>query len=378
MNRAPEFASYPLAPAPDYTRWWRSLAGFLVVSGIAYNLLLRDVFEPFAIVVGVLGVLLLWLLAFLMRVLFHQLDRHNAHCYGATSGQIQRVWWEHHQQKIGLLDTVLLSATCSKPEQRRIFFSSEHRPPEPSTEDGGLAIRIPQVFGKDVAKRELQLAALLALQWREQQPHDLALIPLQCYWQGSIEAWRHFAEHVSKASPQIQLPKLPEPWQGIDSLDGIFEQLHGARPDARILCAGCQSSAVRSDSRLPAGEAAVLWLWGQQGGVGVSRGEWFAVETEEIVSVAERALQQSGLETPTLTCVSFSQPDLPDLSANGWNTRQHRQDANFGALDKLEAMVALTLAAWHAEANGKPCAWLANDAHHTLALGIVDADDSIN
>ncbi|MNY50708.1 hypothetical protein D3C86_1862350 [compost metagenome] len=76
--------------------------------------------------------------------------------------------------------------------------------------------------------------------------------------------------------------------------------------------------------------------------------------------------------------MSFSQPHLSDLAAIGWNTSQNLQDENFGALASLEAMVVQTLAAWHAQQHAEPCAWLANDPHHTLALGIVEADDSSN
>jgi hypothetical protein len=108
--------------------------------------------------------------------------------------------------------------------------------------------------------------------------------------------------------------------------------------------------------------------------VRLSRGEWFAADAESLASVAERASQQSELKSSAPVCVSFSQPDMPPLSVMDWNTRQHLQDANFGALQNLEAMVVQTLAAWYAEQHGVPCAWLANDPQHTLALGIVESD----
>jgi hypothetical protein len=74
--------------------------------------------------------------------------------------------------------------------------------------------------------------------------------------------------------------------------------------------------------------------------------------------------------------VSFSQPDVPSLSPHGWSTKQNVQDANFGELEGLQAMVVQTLAAWYVEQHQVPGAWLANDPHHTLALGIVKPDDS--
>ncbi|MNI97422.1 hypothetical protein D3C73_1560710 [compost metagenome] len=67
---------------------------------------------------------------------------------------------------------------------------------------------------------------------------------------------------------------------------------------------------------------------------------------------------------------------MPDLSVLDWNTGQHLQHANFGALQHLESMVAQTLAASYAGQHGVPCAWLANDPHYTLALGIVEPNDS--
>ncbi|MFN3359485.1 MAG: ABC transporter transmembrane domain-containing protein, partial [Pseudomonas sp.] len=104
----------------------------------------------------------------------------------------------------------------------------------------------------------------------------------------------------------------------------------------------------------------------------------FTYDTEQLATVAERALQQSELTTPAALCVSFAQPDVADLRAIGWNCKQHVQDANFGTLNRLQAMVAQTLAAWYAEAHQVPCAWLANDPHHTLALGVMEPDDSTN
>ena len=375
MNTAPEFAAYPVAPAPVYSRWLAWCVALLVLSGSA-GVALGSFIEPRTAVVGGALAVLVWLLALLLRVLYVRFNRHNALCYAEAAQQAGEVWWKRHREKVALIESVLLGATCSTSQHGRRLFSPDHQPPAPAKTDEGQTLRLGQVFGKEVAERERNLAILLALQWQQQRTEDSAFEPLRCYWQGSMAAWQAFVEQMARCSAQVQLPEQPEPWQGMQSLDAVIDQLQGAPATARILCAGCESSPLQQESRLPAGEAAVLWVLGPEGGVGFSRGEWFAADTDSLPAVARRALQQSELAAPTPICVTFSQPEVPDLSASGWNTRQHVQDANFGALESLQAMVVQTLAAWYVEQHQVPCAWLANDPHHTLALGIVHPHDS--
>jgi hypothetical protein len=377
MKVAPEFAPYPLAQAPAYSRWLASVVALLALVSSG-SVLLRPFIEPRLAAASVGGVLLLWTLALLLRVLYYRLNRHNAQCYAEAAEQMRQAWWARHRQKAALVEVVLLGPGCSAPQHRQMLFNPDHQPPATQETAEGPTLRLLQVFGPDIAERERQLAMLLALQWQEQRAEPAALQPLSCYWQGSVAAWQAFVEQMALSCPQVHLPERPEPWQGMRSLDLIIDQLQGAPSDARILCAGCHSAPPQTQSRLPAGEAALLWVLGPQGGVRFSRGEWFAADTERLTSVAGRALQQSELETPPPICVSFSQPDVPDLSDIGWNTRQNVQDANFGALANLEAMVVQTLAASYVQRYGLPCAWLARDPHHTLALGIVEADDSSN
>lgn len=375
MNRAVAFLPYPLASAPAYSRWlaW-GLAALVVVSGGA--VFLRSSIEPRLAVAAIVGTLLLWGLALMIRVLGYRFNRHNAQCYADATEQVRQAWWMRHRQKIALVESVLVSAACNKPEQVHMLFGPDHQPPTPQETGKGRAIRLLQVLASDAGARERELAVMLALQWQAQSTERCALEPVCCYWQGTQTAWQAFVEQMAACCEQVRLPEHPEPWQGIRSLDTIIDRLQGAPAGARVLCAGCHSSPTEPDSRLPAGEAAVLWLLGRQGGVRFSRGEWFSAEDEQLATVAERALQQSELEGPTTVCVSFSQPHVDDLAVTGWNTRQNVQDANFGALANLEAMVAQTLAAWHTEQHGGPCAWLASDPHYTLALGVVEADDS--
>lgn len=354
-----------------------------MVSGVALltvstgaGVMLRSVIEPRVAVIGVACALVLWLLAFLLCVLYWRINRHNAQSYHETADQISQAWWMHHRQGIALVESALICAACTTQEQGQLLFSSNYQPPKLQKVLEGHALHLLQVHGSDVVERERNLAILLALKWHEQRDEHSAVQPLDCYWAGTLSAWQAFVEQMAQCSPQTQLPEKPEAWEGIRSLDSVIDQLQEAPAAARILCAGCQSSPLQQEAHLPAGEAAVLWLFGTQGGVRFSRGEWFCADTEQLPVVAERALQQRELTTPTEICVSFSQATVPDLSAAGWNTKQHVQDRNFGALDRLQAMIAQTLAAWYAEQHEQPCAWLANDPHHTLALGIVEPDDS--
>lgn len=377
MIPAPEFGPYPLVQAPLYSRWLASGVALLVFSG-SVSVALRPMIEARLAIGSVAGVFLIWVLALLLRVLFFRFNRHNAQSYHEAVEQVRQAWWQDHRQTIALVESVLVSAACTNAENGLRLFSSDHLPPVPQETPQGRTLHLCQVFGSDVAEREHNLAILLAQQWHEQRGENAVVQPLRCYWQGSQAAWQAFAHQVALCTPQVQLPELPETWEGIRSLDSVIDQLQGAATTARILCAGCQSSPAEQESHSPAGEAALLWLFGPQGGVRFTRGEWFSADTEQLTTVAERALQQSDLTTPAALCVSFAQSDVADLPAIGWNCKQHVQDANFGTLNRLQAMVAQTLAAWYAEAHQVSCAWLANDPHHTLALGVMEPDDSTN
>ena len=375
MNRAAQFKPYPLAQPPLYSRWLAAGVALVALVG-ASSALVRSLIEPRLALASVVAVLLVWAVALMVRVLGYRLNRHNAQCYAEATEQQRQLWWRHHRLKIALVESVLVSAACSKPEQARVLFSPDHRPPAVMETAEGTTIRLQQAFGREVEAREQELAILLALQWQLQRTERSSVQPLCCYWQGSLSAWRAFAAQMAQQCPEVLLPEQPEPWRGIRSLDVVIDLLQRSPADARVLCAGCHSSPAARDHRLPAGEAAVLWLLGSQGGVRFSRGEWFAAGSEDLTVVAERALTQSELEAPTPVCVSFTQPAELDTSLIDWNITQNRQDANFGALGNLQGMVVQTLAAWYTEQHGAPCAWLAGDPHHTLTLGIVEPDDS--
>jgi hypothetical protein len=198
---------------------------------------------------------------------------------------------------------------------------------------------------------------------------------LQCYWHGSDAAWDAFFEQMAKSWPRVQLPKRPEPWEGVDSLDAIIDQLQGATADTRILCAGCESSPVEPHSHQPAGEAAVLWLLGPQGEVRLTRGE--CCDPDYLVESAEQVLEKSWLMAAPPLCISFFQPYVPELRALGWCSKHSLQDANFGELPAMEAMVVQTLAASYVAEHGAPCAWMAKDLRYPLTMGVVKPDESV-
>lgn len=384
MRTAPEYAPYPLAQAPNYRRW-SVVGGVLLVVSLGSLRFLHDNSASISAdnhnewrwgVLGLMLVSAIWLLAFISRVVYYRLGWHTGRWYLEEVEQIQNAWWAHHRQSIALIDAVLLGPSCTTRQHVHQLFSPDHQPPAPEPTPEGAMIRLPHVSGADPVAREHQLARLLALQWDEQRDKTVLLQPLRCYWQGSASAWQVFVAQMTQCCPQVQLPDTPEPWQGLNSLDTIIDQLQGAPDEIRVLCAGCQSTTPGKDRLLPAGEAAVLWWLGPQGDVRLSRAEWFTAEQDDLATVAQRALRQSALEEAPSACVRFSQPDIAGLPLDGWSPRPLLQDAHFGALENLEFMLVLTLAAGYAEKHGEPCAWLARDPYHTLVLGVVQADES--
>jgi len=320
----------------------------------------------------------LWALALLLRVLYFRFNRYNAHGYDASVRQVQQAWWKRHRQQASLVDTVLLGPQCVTPDQRAQSFNAGLAEPVAQTLAGGTALRVRQVVGLDVATRERQLAKLLVAQWLQQTPEVAGFDVRRCYWNGSPAGWQAFVEQLACHRPQVRLPAHPTPWEGLHSLDAIIDQLHAAPAGTRILCAGCESAVPQFDAAAPAGEAALLWVFALQGGVGVCRGEWFTEGAEPLERVAERALCQSDLALPASVCVSLFPSVSTDVGAVGLSAERYPQDARFGRLPLLGAMVAQTLAAWHAYQQGEPCAWLANDPHHTLTLGVVKPNDKNN
>lgn len=375
MKRALEFAAYPLVAQPRYLRWL--LAGVvMLVAAVGAGAALHPLIEARWWALGVAGVGLGWSLLFMARVLRYRFNRHNAQCYAQATERRCEAWWRQHRQCAGLLKAVLVSPACSRPEQVTALLALDNEPLAQAKDDQNRAIRLPQVIASEPGVRECELAVLLALQWRAGLPAAQAIRLLRCFWQGSPAAWQAFRQQVLVCFPEALLPEEAEPWHGLDSLGVVIDHLQQVPADARILCAGSHCSVSDGTPGLPAGEAAVLWLLAPRGPLRLSRGEWYCAQADSLAAVAERAQQQSGLDSPVQACVSFAQGEHLDPTLLGWNLKQRRLDMHFGALGGLQAMVVQTLAAWYASQHGTPCGWLAADPHYTLTLGIAEPDDA--
>ncbi|CNM02306.1 hypothetical protein [Yersinia proxima] len=372
MRPQPTFPAYRHARPPTGKRWLATGATVLLLTG-GIAALLRHPEAGYGQVVMVIGfITVLSALVWGLRVLFYRMATHNAQLYHHEVKQVQQQWWARHCQHIALTEAVLIGPAGTTLTQWQRLINRDHRQPDVRIESGGKALRLLHSFAVDITEREKHLAKTLVLQWREQHQGPLAITPLRCYWSGSVASWLVFSTQMALSFPDVVLPAHPVVWRGEESMTEIIDELTHSAPESFFLCAGCCSLPASHESRLPAGEAAVLWLLGQTGKVQFSRGEVYNPSPDEsIVAVAQRALDQSELTQPPDTSFLFSQPPIPDLNETGWNVTQHVQDLNWGELAEIESMVAQTLAAFFAEHHAMPCGWLARDPNHTLALGIV-------
>lgn len=368
MKAFPQFLPYPLNPRPAYLRWLTAGAVLLCLVSVTGTQASSFVEPRLALSAGLL-VMMAWLLALLVRTLYHHANRANAERYAWGSAQVQQRWWQVHRQHVSMVEAVMVTAAGNSAQPLPEWFESTRLPGADAHPVGSL-LRSTLVNKSTRVEREAKLAYWLAWQWQKEYPASAAVQPLPCYWLGSPQAWQAFSAEVAQSMPQVRLPEQPLPWLGIESLDAIIDSLQGAAPQARVLCAGCLSL----DDVAHGGEAAVLWLLGSQGGPRILRGEWVGADSNSLVAAAQRALEQGELDKPADACMSFSQPASADVGTIGWNLAGHLQDARFGVLGELAPMVTLTLACGYAQKLKKPCAWLASDPQHTLALGVVKPD----
>ncbi len=168
MNTAPEFAAYPVAPAPVYSRWLAWAVALLVLSGSA-GVALGSFIEPRTAVVGGALAVLVWLLALLLRVFTCHCNPHNALCYAEVAQQAGEVWWRHHGRRSRWSSLYCLGATCSTSQHRAPAVESRtiSLPHRLKTDEGQtLRLGAGVFLGKRSPNVERNLAILLALQWQ--------------------------------------------------------------------------------------------------------------------------------------------------------------------------------------------------------------------
>ena len=377
MRPVPDYPQYKTAHPPSAARWLSASALLVLLSGGLSALLPSAQGKSLLVAAGILVSLMLAGTGWLVRLLYYRISIHNAVFYYQLVSYEQQQWWAQHRQPFWLMEGVLLGPAGIHSTDWLRVLNREHRPPEKQKESGGSALRVPQISATDASAREKRLAELLVIEWQKQRSEKKLTSPLRCYWQGTDATWLAFCAQMATTFPDVMLPSRPDSWQGEASLAEIASGLADAKPEDTILIAGCQVGVAQPGNALPAGESAVLWLAGRNGMVQLTRGETFSAEKgEALLTVCTRALEQSELQDPPEACPVFSQPDLETLAHSGWDVSQHLQDANWGDIGDMEALIVLSLAAIYAAHYQQPCGWIARDPMNTLATGIVKPDGS--
>lgn len=255
------------------------------------------IFLPLAALFGSM-----WLIILIIALVSYFFGNGHRSGLNHKSQKELKAWWAYHRETVAMLETVVLAPACVTLEQRHDLFSSNQRPLVPAQASEGPVLRLTMISGADTSDRERELARHLVVSWREQRGESATLAPVHCYWQGSTGAWQAFTEQMAISCPEVRLPEEPLPWQGMDSLDAIIDQLHGLPDEARILCAGCQCSPAQPESELPAGEVAMFWVLGRRGGVRLGRGEWYVAGVKQLADVTARsvAAKQAGYASEDL------------------------------------------------------------------------------
>lgn len=375
MRSVPDYPAYKTARPPGTARWLSATALLVLIGGGAGGLLPSAEGKSSLVAVGILAALLLAGAGWLVRLLYYRASVHNAAFYYQLVAYEQQQWWAAHRQPLWLKEGLLLGPAGTRSVDWLRVLNREQRPPEEKKEGGGSAMRLSQISATDPPAREKRLAELLVIEWQKQRSEKTLTPPLRCYWQGADIIWQAFRAQMAIAFPEIALPAKPEPWHGEATLAEIARDLAEAKPDDTMLIAGCQVIAALPGTTRPAGESAALWLAGRNGPVQLTRGETFSSEKGDILlTVFARALEQSELKDPPDACTLFSRPDIEALASSGWDVSQHLQDANWGEIGDMDALIVLSLAAIYAAHHQQPCGWIARDPMNTLATGIVKPD----
>ena len=375
MRPVPEYSEYKVARPPGSARWLSATALLVLFSGGAGLMSPSAQDKTFMVAVVILVALIVAGTAWLVRLLYYRGSVHNADFYYQLVAYEQQQWWVQHRQPLWLREGLLLGPAGTRSVDWLRVLNREQRPPEEKKEGGGSALRLPQISATDAVVREKRLAELLVIEWQKQRSDNQLSSPLRCYWQGNAISWQAFRAQMAVTFPEIVLPAWPEPWQGEASLAEIASDLADAEPDDTMLIAGCQVIAALPGNTRPVGESAALWLAGRNGPVQLTRGETFSPEQGDILlTVFSRVLEQSELKAPPEACMLFSLPGIEALMSSGWDVTQHLQDANWGDIGDMDALILLSLAAIYAAHHQQPCGWIARDPMNTLATGIVKPD----
>jgi hypothetical protein len=375
VRPVPDYPGYKTARPPLAARWLSAAALLVLLGGGISALLPSAQGRTSPIAVGILLSLVLAGTGWLIRLLYYRVSVHNTAFYHQQVAYEQQRWWAQHRQTFALKEVVLLGPAGGRSSDWLRLLKREHRQPEEKKEGAGRALRLPQISATNAAGREKRLAELLVIEWQKQRSDKTFTSPLCCYWQGTDAGWQAFSAQMAAIFPACSLPPRPEPWQGETSLAAIASGLAAAKTDDVMLIAGCRSVVASPGTPLPAGEAAVLWLAGQDGPVQLARGEVFSAEAgDALPAVCARALVQSELSAPPEACPIFALPELDGLAHSGWDVSRHQQDANWGDIGDMAALTLISLAAICAAHQQQPCGWIARDPMNTLALGIVKPD----
>jgi hypothetical protein len=375
VRPVPDYPEYKTARRPGVARWLLATALLVLLSGAAGALMPTAQGKSALVAAGILAALLLAGTGWLVRLLYYRASMHNAAFYYQLVAYERQQWWAQHRQPFWLKEGVLLGPAGTRSVDWLRVLNREQRPPEEKKEGGGSVLRLPQISAMDPTAREKRLAELLVIEWQKQRSEKKLTPPLRCYWQGADITWQAFRAQMAIAFPEIALPARPEPWRGEATLAEIASELAEAKPDDTMLIAGCQMVPALPGTTRPAGESAALWLAGRNGPVQLTRGETFSPEQGDILlTVFARALDQSELKDPPGACTLFSRPDIEALASSGWDVSQYLQDANWGNIGDMDALIVISLAAIYAAHHQQPCGWIARDPMNTLATGIVKPD----
>ena len=364
LNEMPEIPPHPVVEPPCFLCL---LVSAVVLAVLFAWLLPWDSFYGSLSLLIVMVSIGLWVVGVTIYLLDYASRQNKALRHAHAVQRVQDDWQARYLHKAALVHALLVGAAGNCSTAAEMLFGPR-RPIQPLAIPEWIATLVCTVTGEDRAERERQLASLLARHWHAQHGETVRLQPLRCYWLGSLESWQAFVAQVVETCPDIWLPPCPEPWQGIDSLYAIIDQLQDAPADARILCAGCQAQG-------PHGEAALLWLFGSQGRLLFSRGDWSDIDSARASSIAVRVWQPIRQKTNAQVCVSFAEPDLRPLSGR-WERKLRKRNPRFDALAGLPDMLAMTHAAWRAEYAQPLSAWGPNPEHRSRVLGIIEPESS--